>query len=276
MADEQIIYETADGVATVTLNRPDKLNAWTARMGEEVRRAMEAAEADPTVRVIVLTGAGRAFCAGADMSLLSEIAAEGHADADHPLAQADAHSLREGIPADFQRKYSYFPSIRKPVIAAINGPAVGLGFVISLYCDLRLASDEGSFNTAFARRGLIAEYGIAWMLPRLIGPAQALDLLLSARTVNAAEALRVGLVNAVYPAATFRAQVHALAAELATSVSPRSTAVIKNQVYNSFFQTLEAATIMAEQAALESVRSDDFREGIAHFLEKRKPAFTGR
>jgi enoyl-CoA hydratase/carnithine racemase len=228
------------------------------------------------VRVIVLTGAGRAFCAGADMSLLSDIASTGHADASHPLAQADSASKREGIPADFQRKYSYFPSIRKPVIAAINGPAVGLGFVISLYCDLRFASEAATFSTVFARRGLIAEYGIAWMLPRLIGPAQALDLLLSGRTVNAAEALRMGLANAVYPAASFLDSVHTYAADLVCSVSPRSVAVIKNQVYNAFLQTLEAATIMAEEAALESVRSEDFREGIAHFLEKRKPAFTGR
>src|SRR5258708_26801730 len=134
---------------------------------------------------------------------------------------------------DFQKKYSYFPSIQKPVIAAINGPAVGLGFIISLYCDLRFASDTARFGTAFAKRGLIAEYGLAWLLPRLIGPANALDLLLSARIVDAAEALRMGLVNQVYPQDSFLDKVAAYAKEIATIVSPRSMRILNQQVYNA-------------------------------------------
>jgi enoyl-CoA hydratase/carnithine racemase len=276
MSYEEILYEVRDQIATITLNRPDKLNAWTAKMGDEVRTAIHAAEDDDAVRAIILTGAGRGFCAGADMSLLSGIAANGVVDTSHALAHHSTADRRDGIAPDFQRKYSYFPSIAKPVIAAINGPAVGLGFIISLYCDLRFASDTARLGTAFARRGLIAEYGVAWMLPRLIGPAHALDLLLSARVINAEDALRMGLVNAVFPADTMIDSVRAYARELAALASPRSMAVIKRQVYNGFFQSLEEATESAEQAMIESLQSEDFKEGVAHFIEKRLPAFTGR
>jgi enoyl-CoA hydratase/carnithine racemase len=276
MTYEQIAYDAADRIATITLNRPDKLNAWTARMYEEVRDAMSKAEADPDVRVIVLTGAGRGFCAGADISLLNDIAVSGVADPSHALAHDAGDAMRGGVPADFQRKYSYFPSLSKPVIAAINGPAIGLGLILTLYCDLRFASTDARFGTAFARRGLIAEYGVAWMLPRLIGPANALDLLLSGRMIGAAEAQRMGLVNGVFAAADFMERVREYAGELANAVSPRSMAVIKRQVYNAMFQTLDEATVAAEQAMMDSLRSEDFREGVAHFLEKRPPAFTGR
>ena len=244
----------------------------------EVRNAMEAADGDDEVRVIVLTGAGKGFCAGADMSLLAGVAdaggiAEGAAQA--LRHQAAAHAS-DRVPPDFQGTYSYFPSLRKPVIGAINGHAVGLGLVIALYCDLRFASTEAKFSTAFARRGLIAEYGTAWMLPRLIGLSGALDLLFSARTVGALEALRLGLVNRVFPLESFMDDVRTYAKELATQVSPRSMAAIKQQVYRAIFQTLEEATVSAEQAMLESLASEDFKEGVAHFREKRAPNFTGK
>jgi enoyl-CoA hydratase/carnithine racemase len=263
-------------VATITLNRPDKLNAWTAVMEQEVRRAVYDAEADENVRVIVLTGAGRGFCAGADMSLLSNIAAKGVTDRERVLANSDSSEKRDNVRADFQKKYSYFPSIQKPVIAAINGPAVGLGFIIALYCDLRFASDTARFGTAFAKRGLIAEYGLAWLLPRLIGPANALDLLLSARIVDAAEGLRMGLVNQVFPQDSFLDKVHAYAKDLATSVSPRSMRVIKQQVYNAMFQSLSEAFEAAEHEMIASLQCEDFKEGVAHFVEKRQAQFVGR
>jgi enoyl-CoA hydratase/carnithine racemase len=275
---EQILYEVKDRVATVTLNRPDKLNAWTATMEREVRAAMTSAEEDENVRVILLTGAGRGFCAGADMSLLSGIASQGgpsEADA-HALRNSDNGARKENIRPDFQRKYSYFPSIPKPVIAAINGPAVGLGFILTLYCDMRFASENARFGTAFARRGLIAEYGMAWMLPRLIGTANACDLLFSARLVDAAEALQLGLVNRVLPQEGFLDGVRAYALELATQVSPRSLGVIKRQIYEAMFLTLEEAFDVSEGEMRASLQSADFREGVAHFLEKRAPVFTGR
>jgi enoyl-CoA hydratase/carnithine racemase len=277
-----LIYDVADGVATLTLNRPDKLNAWTGEMGTAVRAAMEAAEADENVRVIILTGAGRGFCAGADMSLLKELAANGSSGAatrvlghQRQSRFGEESSAKQPRP-DYLGTYSYFPSINKPVIAAINGPAVGLGFILTLYCDLRFASDQAKFGTAFARRGLIAEYGIAWILPRLIGPANALDLLLSARIVDAAEASRMGLVNRVFPAEAFLENVRAYAMELVKSVSPRSMAVIKRQVYHGLLESLEEAAASAEIEIVESLRSEDFKEGVAHFVEKRAPRFTGR
>src|SRR5437899_7660720 len=187
----EIRYAVDGHVATITLDRPDKLNAWTRTMDAEVREAMRQAAADGNARVIVLTGAGRGFCAGGDMSLLQSVGDRGA----HPLP--DSATTMDGVEAraDFQRQYSYFPAIPKPIIGAINGPAVGLGLVLAMFCDLRFASADAKFGTAFAQRGLIAEYGLAWLLPRIVGHANALDILLSARIFDAQEALRIGLVN---------------------------------------------------------------------------------
>ncbi len=216
MATQETIYEVANRVATVTLNRPDKLNAWTATMEKEVRASLEEAALDDNVGVIVLTGAGRGFCAGADMSLLSSVATQGLPGGDREAVSQLGGSLqREGSLPDFQKKYSYLLGIEKPILAAINGPAVGLGLVIALYCDLRLASDTARFSTTFAQRGLIAEYGMAWMLPRIVGLPNALDLLFSARQINAAEALRMGLVNQVFAPENFLAKVNEYAVDLA-------------------------------------------------------------
>ncbi len=268
---QEILYSVSRRVATITLNRPDKLNAWTRAMDAEVREAMREAAADNAVRVIVITGAGRGFCAGADMSLLQDVVAR----RGHPLPDTVADREEDGR-ADFQRQYSYFPAIPKPVIAAINGPAVGLGLVIAMFCDLRFASEDARLGTAFARRGLIAEYGLAWLLPKIIGHAHAMDLLLSARLVGAAEAQQMGLVNRVFPRDQFQSGVEAYAAELADSVSPRSTRVIKRQVYEAMFQSLAGALDTASEEMRASLQCEDFREGVAHFVEKRPPAFTGR
>ena len=268
----EIRYAVDGHVCTITLDRPDKLNAWTRAMEAEVREAMQRAASDDAVRVIVLTGAGRGFCAGADMSLLQSVVEQGS----HPLP--DNTTAMDGVETrvDFQRQYSYFPGIPKPIIGAINGPAVGLGLVLALFCDLRFASADAKFGTAFARRGLIAEYGLAWLLPRIVGHANALDVLLSARIFDAQEALRIGLVNQVFAADRFKESVYAYANELANSVSPRSTRVIKRQVYDGMFQTLGGALDLATVEMRASLQCEDFKEGVAHFVEKRPPAFTGR
>src|ERR1700739_4891602 len=226
MRNQETLDRVPGRVATITLNRPDKLNAWTVIMEGEVRAAIEEAEQDESVRVIVLTGAGRGFCAGADMSLLSTVAEKGLDEARRAQAVQPASSDGEGTRRDFRKKYSYFPAVAKPVIAAINGPVVGLGLVIALYCDIRFASDAARFGTVFSRRGLIAEYGMAWMLPRLVGHANALDLLFTARMIDAAEALRMGLVNQIYPQEAFRESVQKYAMNLASNVSPRSLRII--------------------------------------------------
>jgi enoyl-CoA hydratase/carnithine racemase len=276
MPNLETLYNVVDRVATITLNRPDKLNAWTAVMEREVRAAMEEAELDQSVRAIVLTGAGRGFCAGADMSLLSNVAEKGLDEVRLAQALRASDGEQVGVRPDFRKRYSYFPAITKPVIAAIQGPVVGLGLVIALYCDLRFASDAARFGTAFARRGLIAEYGMAWMLPRLVGHANALDLLFSARMIDATEALRMGLVNQVFAHDVFLDKVQGYARELASNVSPRSVRVIKRQVYGAMFETLAESFETSECEMLASLECEDFKEGVAHFVEKRAPDFTGK
>jgi enoyl-CoA hydratase/carnithine racemase len=278
MAYEQIIYDVSDRVATLTLNRPDKLNAWTSTMEQEFVEALASAEHDEEVRVIVLTGAGRGFCAGADMGGLSSVANKNESfdEVKARLREKFSGPKREGARPDFQYTYSFLPAIGKPIIGAINGAAAGLGMVISLYCDIRFASEKTKFSTAFSRRGLIAEYGMSWMLPRLVGVANALDLLYSARLVMADEALRLGLVSRVFPVEQFAGEVRNYAVELANAVSPRSTRIIKQQVYNGLFQTLGEAIDVANEEMISALACEDFKEGVAHFIEKRAPAFTGR
>ena len=164
----------------------------------------------------------------------------------------------------------------RPRLAAINGVAVGLGFVLPLYCDLRIAADTARFGTAFAQRGLIAEHGVSWMLPRLIGMGNATDLLYSARLVQADEALRMGLVNRIVSAGDLMSEVRAYAEHLANNVSPRSLRIMKQQLYEDQFQTLAESIDRANDAMIPSFGCEDFREGVAHFVEKRQARFTGR
>jgi enoyl-CoA hydratase/carnithine racemase len=278
MAYQEIIYDVRDRVATLALNRPDKLNAWTPTMEQEVLEALTSAERDDNVRVIVFTGAGRGFCAGADMGTLNSVASEsgGFAAVEKRLREKFVGPKRDGALPDFQKTYSYLLDIKKPILGAINGAAAGLGMVIALYCDIRFASEKAKFSTAFSRRGLIAEYGMAWMLPRIVGIANALDLLYSARLVEAEEALRMGLVSRVYPEATFQSEVGKYAVELANSVSPRSMRVIKRQVYEGLVQSLGDSIDSANEEMVKALACKDFKEGVAHFLEKRAPAFTGK
>lgn len=227
MAYETVLYDVAERICTITLNRPDRLNAWTRRMHLDLKDAMLTAGADPEVRAIVLTGAGRGFCAGADMGGLQAIGAGAAADR--------SSKAQEGLPggstlAEFKMNYSYFPSIPKFIIAAINGPCAGLGLVIPLYADLRFASESAVFTTAFAQRGLIAEHGVSWLLPRLIGLPAAMDLLCSARKFRAPEALALGLVSRVIADDRLMAETRAYARLMADTVSPRSVAVMKRQL----------------------------------------------
>jgi len=275
---EEVLYEIQDGVAVIRLNRPESLNAFTAPMGLALRKAVGAAVADDSVRVIVLTGAGRGFCAGADMKLLQGIktgAAGATKAADEPSPDFST-DLGPDVSAHYGGRFGYFFKARKPIIAAINGPAAGLGLVLALYADIRFAGSDAKFTTSFAQRGLIAEHGASWLLPRLVGPAHSLDLLLSARKFGAAEAEKMGLVNKVFPQATFMDEVMAYARTMADTVSPRSTAVIKAQIWKSPFQDFESALAVADAEMQKSFKSEDFKEGVAHYVEKRAPAFKGR
>ena len=269
----ELAYEAKDGIAVVTLNRPDKLNAITPTLAGEMRDAMIAAGKDDNVRTIILTGAGRGFCAGADMTRLSGLSS---GNEDRGLVTAKLDAMPFEAHADFQTRYGYFPAIPKTIIGAVNGPCAGLGMVLALYCDVRIASDDVVFTTSFSRRGLIAEYGIAWTLPRLVGPSLAADLLLSARKVNAQEALRIGLVSQVVPTGELMSTARAYAKDLADNVSPRSMRVMKRQIWASLSQTLGEAVALAEEEMKGSFGAEDFKEGVAHFVEKRQARFTGR
>ena len=279
MSQTEVLYDVSQRIATITLNRPDRLNAFTAALGQQLRAAMRAASDDAGVRVIVLTGAGRGFCAGADMGNLSQLSAGGAAATD---AQAEARPATANLPfdpassPDYQTPHSYFPAVPKPVIAAINGACAGLGLVYALYCDQRFAADSAKFSTAFARRGLIAEHGISWTLPRLVGLSAALDLLMSARKFGADEALRLGMVDRVLPAPDLMAAVRAYALDLADNVSPRAMAVIKRQVWGVSQQSMREAIELGNREMQTSFATEDFKEGVAHFVEKRPAAFTGR
>lgn len=279
MGYSEILYQKDGPVLTLTLNRPDALNAWTRQMEGEVREAMLEASKDDGVRAIVLTGAGRGFCAGADMNLLGDIqdessAMRGRLQSVSAIDNAVPDGLNPG--RDYSMRYSYFPTVPKPILAAINGPCAGLGMIMALYCDVRYAARSAVFTTAFSRRGLIAEHGISWMLPALVGHANALDLLLSGRKFGAEEARDMGLVNRVIDDESFLDQSRAYAEELATMVSPRSIRVMKQQVYQALHQSLESAILTANSEMPASFDSEDFKEGVAHFVEKRAPKFSGR
>ena len=279
MSYQSIIYEIKEGVGLITLNRPDRLNAWNHEIETELRAVMSEASIDGNVKAVVITGAGRGFCAGADMSDLSDSTGEDSDSMRESERTRLQHAPTEGqleLPSDYSMRYTYFTGTPKPVIAAINGPCAGLGLVMSLFCDVRFASDKAVFTTAFARRGLIAEHGIDWILPRVVGLPNALDLLLSARKFDAAEAKDMGLVSKICPHEDLMSTVMAYAKDLATMVSPRSMRVMKEQVYRTQGTSLSDAVNTAFDEMFDSLDSADFQEGVAHFVEKRPPSFSGK
>jgi len=275
MQYEEIVYDVSEKIATITLNRPDKLNAWTFRMESEYKHAMADADQRDDVRAIIVTGAGRGFCAGADMSLLTSVMG-GEVDTSDVTADGTLPGCTEDTPEDFKKQYSFPPAIGKPIIGAINGHAVGIGMVHPLYYDFRFASDKAKFGTAFAQRGLIAEYGIAWLLPRIVGIENAMDLLYTARIIDAAEALRMGLVSRVVPNDELLATARAFAAQLVAQSSPRSLRVMKRQIWHALFNSLGPSVDLAANEMMESFGSEDFREGVLSFMEKRPPQFSGK
>jgi enoyl-CoA hydratase/carnithine racemase len=267
---QQILYSLDGATAVITLNRPERMNALTKVLEAELRDAIEQAGRDSEIRAIVLTGAGKGFCAGMDMDEL-EVLPPDDIQAEQWMRPYDMNRR-----ADYQTRYSYFPAAPKPIICAINGAAAGLGLVMALYSDFRIASQQAVFATAFAKRGLIAEHGIAWMLPRIVGHAHATDLLLTSRKVTAAEALAMGLVREVVPPGDLLPNAMALARTLATEVSPRSVRVMKRQLWEAPYQSLGEAVTLANSEMFTSLQSADFKEGVAHFLERRPARFTGR
>jgi enoyl-CoA hydratase/carnithine racemase len=267
-----IIYDKADKVATVTYNRPEKLNAWTAKMGAEMREAVMDAEGDPEIGAIIITGAGRAYCAGADMEALGQIAS-GRGSA---RGQVEEDQWTRSLRADYRTAYSWPLGLSKPVIGAINGACVGLGFTTSLYHDIRIASDRARLGLIFVQRGLGIEHGSSWMLPRIVGVARALELAVTGRLVDAQEAFEMGLVNRVVPHDKLMDAARELARDIAHKCSPLGVATAKRMIYQHLFTDL-ATGVREDEAATEMMtRSEDFKEGIRAFLEKRPPKFAGR
>jgi enoyl-CoA hydratase/carnithine racemase len=249
-----VLYEVDDRVAVITLNRPEVLNAWTMEMGREYLRRIDQAAADPEVRAVVVTGAGRGFCAGADISLLKDL-------------MAGVEPPEDSVRSDDKVE----PEVPKPVIAAINGPCVGLGLARAIYCDVRFISSGTELSTAFGRRGLVAERGLSWLLPRIVGWSRALDLMLSGRAVGAEEALSIGLVDHVVEDARTAAVEYAH--EIVRFCSPAAMRDIKNQIWGDATKTLRESVDLAERMLLASFTRPDLAEGVMSYLEKRAPNF---
>lgn len=266
----EIIYEKSDRIATVMMNRPDKLNAWTPRMGAEIRVAMLDAERDDNIGAIIVTGAGKAYCAGADMGTLREIST-GRA-----LETGGEDEFPPGARADYRTPYSWQLSLKKPIIGAINGACVGLGFTYCLYQDIRIASERARMGLIFVRRGLAIEHGSSWMLPRIVGLSRAIELAVTGRLVDAKEALEMGLVSRVVPHDKLMNTARQVAGEIANKCSPLGVWQAKKMIYEHMFTDLSVAIKEEETSMTMMTQSEDFTEGVNAFIEKRPARFKGR
>lgn len=254
-AEAPVLYSVHDGVATLTLNRPERLNAWTPDMEEAYFDRLEQADDDGDVRVIVVTGSGQGFCPGMDSSVLA-----GRAAAAAPLS-------------DRRRPMTFPLSIRKMTIASINGACAGIGLIQALCCDVRFAASDARIATAFVRRGLAPEFGVGWLMTRIIGAGRAADLLLSSRTLSGMEAQEIGLVSKGVPAQGLVAEVERYARDVAVHCSPRAIAYAKADLLLDWNRTRELAEQDALQVTGRDGHRDDFREGIQSLLDKGPPSF---
>lgn len=252
-----VLTEIHDGVAIVTLNRPERLNAINGELSRSLNIALEAASRSNDVRVILITGAGKAFCAGADSKVLNEYAGD-------PLAPNSGSG---------RLRYGELMDLPKPVIAAVNGACAGVGVALACCCDIRLASDNAFFLTAFVQLGLTAEVGLGWLLPRLIGTGNAMDLLMAARRIGADEALSMGLVTRVFPSESFLPDAKAYAAAIAAAGAPRALLSVKRQVYSALAQDFGAAEAESVRLTFESLKGPDFQEAMVARREGRRPQF---
>jgi 2-(1,2-epoxy-1,2-dihydrophenyl)acetyl-CoA isomerase len=258
-----ILVTASESVTTITLNRPDKLNAFGGAMREELLDALRAAENETSCRVVVITGAGRAFCAGGDVDFMAGLQRDGNVDAFRKLLDAGRDIVTQ------------IASMPKPVIASINGVAAGAGCNLALACDIRLASEAAKLGETFVRIGLHPDWGGTWLLPRLVGSGRAMELLATGRMVAADEALRIGMVDRVVPAAELAGETESLARAIAAG-PPVAIAGIKRALQASERNDLSTQLDLEAQHQLDCFRSRDAAEGMAAFFEKRSAVFEGR
>lgn len=263
-------YCVQDRIATITLSRPHRLNAWTGRMHTEYRWCVQQAEENGEVRVIVVTGEGRGFCAGADSQAL-----EGHIEKggyDSGIREVLAEP-GYGVRPEFDTNFAFHFGLTKPIIAAINGPAAGVGLVLACYADIRFAVPGAKLTTAHGKLGLPAEYGLSWLLPRLIGLSRAQELLLSSRVFMTDEAAEFGLIHRLHPAEELLPAVYAYAGELARVVAPSSMRVTRHQVYTDLHRDVGSSVAESERLLTQLTTGPDYREGVRALLAKREPQF---
>lgn len=261
-------YAVHDAVATITLHRPHRLNAWTGRMHTEYRALLARAEDDATVRVIVVTGAGKGFCAGADAAALEGHVAKGGYD---PGIRQQLARPGYGVRPEFDHPFAFHFGLTKPTIAAINGPAAGIGLVLACFCDLRFAATGAKLTTSHGKLNLPAEAGMSWLLPRIVGLGRANDLLYTSRVILAEEAERIGLVNAVVEPDRLLDHTYAYARELAATVSPRSLRETKRQVYTDLHRDIGSSVEESDELIRAMMKEPAFAEGVRAYLERRPP-----
>ena len=275
MSDAEVLSHTADGVAVITLNRPEKLNALTPAMLSQFFAAVAAASEDPAAKVIVITGAGRSFSAGLDLGLIGQGA--GATVITHPDGDPQwGDDIGPALAPYYSGGWPVLITSRKPTIAAVNGPAFGWGFILSLHCDIRFAAKSALFNATFARIGVPGEKGSAWLLTRHIGQARAMDLLYTARRFDGVEAERLGLVNSVHDDDTLLPAVMDYARNIAAFSAPRAMAAMKAQVWTALDEDYTTAFAAADKEQDLATQTQDFREAFASYREKRPPQFSGR
>jgi enoyl-CoA hydratase/carnithine racemase len=266
MSFEQIIYDLDGGILTITLNRPDRLNAWTAQMGLELREAFDRADADDEVHAVIVTGAGRGFCAGADLSGGGETFDYRKRGESDPVPRDNGGEMTLRV-----------FNCTKPVIAAINGPAVGVGATMTLPMDVRLASEEARMGFVFARRGIIPEACSSWFLPRVVGISQAMEWVATGRVFSAQEALEGGLVRSIHPPGELLGAAHALAREIAENAAPVSVALARGLMWRMLGAEHPMIAHRADsRGMLARGQSADAVEGVTAFLEKRPASFPDR
>lgn len=270
MEYQEILYNTLDGVATITINRPDTLNALTSLTQAEIKHALFISDTTAEVIGTVITGAGRGFCSGVDMKSLGKISDDGKRTQD---AFKHLEVSFENENKNFLGSPAYFLALKKPLIAAINGACAGLGFSYATFCDMRFMNRTAKLVTSFSPRGLIAEHGTSWILPKIIGPSHALDLMWTSRRVDAEEAYRIGYANRLSENGEALKEAQDFIFNLAKTSAPYSLMMMKKQIYQHLNQDLGLSNTESTKWMDESLKRDDFKEGIKSFLEKRSPNF---